>query len=107
MKSYVKNRLNKNGKYSSGEFIDKREISLTDKDLDNFVGYALNSVGESSGKSFDYISSVKCDFDYEQHPKMPSDQMYYEFQMNLYKRVSGKDYDISFFRNKKLSYQKY
>ena len=96
LRSFVKKSLKKEDGLQNINYIDKKVISLSNEDLDNFVGYALNCVGETSGKFFEYITSIKCDYDYKQHPIDPASQEYYEYQKNLYKKVSGKDYDVSF-----------
>jgi len=93
---FVKKAFYKDAGIENIGYVDKKIISLTDKDLDNFVGYALNCVGENSGRFSEYITSVKSDFDFIGHPEDPTSEEYYEYQKNLYKCVSGKDYDISF-----------
>jgi len=77
-------------------FIDVKNITLNDAALDNFVGYALNNIGENSGSFLDYITSVKCSFNYLDHPTDPNSVEYYNFQKKMYRKISGKDYQIKF-----------
>ena len=78
------------------KFIRTDRVEITDSSLDNFVGYALFEIGENSNGFYDYLTSAKVYDLYGEsiHPKDPFSKDYFDFQMDLYRRISGKDYSL-------------